>query len=378
MKNSWLDEELLALHLQAVLASHEGEARAQFEQEALEVGDQGFLEPAFVHLGPQVEELQVVGVLGHLLDELGVAGWQRGGEVGRRRAGSPVQLAHDLVDQHVSGPAVGYGLVGVPFPQGLVIEPVQEDRDMAPGQLCNSLLHPFWPCLGQGPHIEKVAARRAFHLRELCSEVSRKALDNLGPPALGLLAFQYQPAEAPVQADHLRVHRQVCPQPSRAHRSLGFGQQRGIALGSDVDVHAPILHSPRDHVVARPGVRVHRGPNPGSSSWRRASRWLAASRFPGGGRWHPADRGQGLGPLGLVSARNISSGRSTGSRTLPNTTATSRLVPCQGHLGPWEIEAAGRSLHLQGVYQHLFHLPAAFAVVVNAPGRLQDGRGVDP
>ena len=61
------------------------------------MGDKRGFELALSDLGPQVEELQVVGVLGHLLHELGLCGGQGAGEVGGGGPQPLVELAHDLV-----------------------------------------------------------------------------------------------------------------------------------------------------------------------------------------------------------------------------------------------------------------------------------------
>ena len=76
-----VSEELLAANLEAVLASDEGEPGAEFEQEALKVGHKDILELALGHLGVQTQELEVVGVLRDLLDELGLSGRQGTGKV---------------------------------------------------------------------------------------------------------------------------------------------------------------------------------------------------------------------------------------------------------------------------------------------------------
>lgn len=135
-----VDEELLPVDLQAVLGADEGETCTQLDQETLELGDERLLEVALVYFGFDVEELQIVRVLGYLLDGVGFFSWQGGGEVGRSRAHALVKLAHDPVEEYVPRPTVGRRLTAVPVPQRLVVQLVQEYGDVPPRQSSNRVL----------------------------------------------------------------------------------------------------------------------------------------------------------------------------------------------------------------------------------------------
>jgi hypothetical protein len=223
-------EELVAADLEAVLAAHEGEPGAELEEEALEVSDESVFEFALGHVGTETEELQVVGILGDLLDQFGLAGRQGPGEVRWSGAKPTVEFAHDLVEQDIAAPAVFDGLLGVPLPQVVVVEPVEQDRDVTPGKLCNRLLHNLGPRLGECSHVHQVPAREPLHVRELGAQVGGESLDDPGPPPFGLLAAQNEPPELPVEMYNFAVDRQVGPKPGIPNRGLRLGEQSGVAI----------------------------------------------------------------------------------------------------------------------------------------------------
>ena len=141
MEHEEIDEEFVAVDVEPILAADEGEPGAELEEESFDVGDQGPFEVAFGDRISEGEELQVVGVFDELLHELGVAGGESGGEVGRGGADTAVQLAHDLVDEHGPGPAVFDRRSGVPFPHLGVVGLVEQLHVMPPRQLGSNLLH---------------------------------------------------------------------------------------------------------------------------------------------------------------------------------------------------------------------------------------------
>ncbi len=64
----------------------------------------------------------------------------------------------DVVLENVPGPAVLHRVLGVPVAGRLIVKPVQEHRDVAPGQLCNSLLHSLLlrPRRRERPHVGQI------------------------------------------------------------------------------------------------------------------------------------------------------------------------------------------------------------------------------
>jgi hypothetical protein len=110
---------------------------------------------------------------------------------------SRAAAAASSVGQHVAGPAVFGGGSGVPIPLGGVIELVEQDGDVAPGQLANSLLDDYLlrPGVGHLAHGVDVAAGQTAHLGERGTQVRGEPVDHPGAPSLGLLALQHGVAE---------------------------------------------------------------------------------------------------------------------------------------------------------------------------------------
>ena len=112
-----------------------------------------------------------------------------------------------LMDENVLTPSVFDCGSQVPFPHGSVLNPVQQPRVVPPRQLCNNLLHKLLilPRLGEGPHVFQVPHAEALDSGERRSQISSKAIDDLGSPALRFLAGEYVPANRPVQQDQFSV-----------------------------------------------------------------------------------------------------------------------------------------------------------------------------
>ena len=77
---------------------------------------------------------------------------------------------------------------------------------MAPGDLC-TLLHNWLlgPGLGESPHVFEVPGREALHAGEFPAEVLGQAVDDLGPPAVFLLAGEDVAADLPVEETSSRL-----------------------------------------------------------------------------------------------------------------------------------------------------------------------------
>jgi len=126
---------------------------------------------------------------------------------------------------------------GVPLPNRLVVEPVQQHHNVAPGQLCSSLLHFLRPRLGEGPHVVQVPASQAAGVGETCPQVGGEPLDHPGAPPLLGLPLQDEGSDAPIHADQLGVD---CARgPNSAPRNLGLHrlQQRNVIRGLYFPVH---------------------------------------------------------------------------------------------------------------------------------------------
>jgi hypothetical protein len=67
-----VDEEFIARHFQAKLATDEGKPGPQFQQEAGDVADEGIFDVALVGLIAKAQEVEVVGILEDLGGEPGL------------------------------------------------------------------------------------------------------------------------------------------------------------------------------------------------------------------------------------------------------------------------------------------------------------------
>jgi hypothetical protein len=179
-----------------------------------------------------------VRVAGQLLGQLGVRGGQPSRKVGQGGADSSVQTVHDLVYQHVARPAVLDRGGGVPVPVPLIVEPVEQHRDVAPGKSSNRLLDDrclLGPSGREGAHVEQVAPGQAAHLRKGDAQVGSESVDYPAAPALGLLAVQHRVPEAPVKPEQLGVDHSLGLPPGGPDRRLEVSEQLAVT-GWQVDL----------------------------------------------------------------------------------------------------------------------------------------------
>jgi len=111
-----IDEILFFAKGDAVLAPDEAKAVAEFEQEALQTGDEPVFEFAFFHRLAEAEEIEAVGVLEHLIRLLGEVFRQGEVEVVCLFVGDGafVGPGFDLVEQDVARPAEAGGGAEIP------------------------------------------------------------------------------------------------------------------------------------------------------------------------------------------------------------------------------------------------------------------------
>ena len=132
-KNSSVLAGLLVDDSQRELPPDQREAAAHLHQERLDVVEQSQLELPLLRPLSQAEELEVVGVLYRVANELGVGLRQRVLEAGERAALAPTEITHDLSLQNVARPAVLNCFVRVPKPRIAVIELRQQCDVLSPG-----------------------------------------------------------------------------------------------------------------------------------------------------------------------------------------------------------------------------------------------------
>lgn len=121
---------------------------------------------------------------------------------------------------------------GVPVALVLVAELVEQDGDVAPGQLANRLLADCLLAPGRGhlPHVFEVAAGQAAHVGERGAQVGGEPVDNAGAPALLALALEHRVAQAPVQPEQLAVDHPLSPPAGGGDRALELLEQVGVAV----------------------------------------------------------------------------------------------------------------------------------------------------
>ncbi len=137
MEEQQVDGEVVPVNVEVHLSADELEPFSEFAEGVDDPVDECLLEVAFLRVPVEGEEVQQVGVLRDLLRQIRVPRREDLGEVRRRRPQPGVRCGTDLVLEHVPRPSVRGGPSGVPVAEVVVIEPVKEDRDVAPGQLCN-------------------------------------------------------------------------------------------------------------------------------------------------------------------------------------------------------------------------------------------------
>jgi len=143
------------------LPAHEREPLPQLPQRVDDPINQRLLELPLLRITIEREEVEDVRVLGDSLRRVRLPCRQRRGEVRRRRFEPAVGVCADVVLEDVSRPPMVRGLRGVPLPGFLVVETVEQHRDVPPWELSNKLLDNFLvrPRGSDPAHVEEVRAR---------------------------------------------------------------------------------------------------------------------------------------------------------------------------------------------------------------------------
>src|SRR5262249_4403181 len=89
----------------------------------------------------------------------------------------------------------------------VVLQAVEQDAILAPGNLCNKLLHNFAirPRLGERAHVFEIAGRVTRKFWKLPLEVAGKTVDDLRAPAFAFLTGQDVATDVPVMQYQLSV-----------------------------------------------------------------------------------------------------------------------------------------------------------------------------
>ena len=227
-----VERVVFTAHFQAHLPPHKGKARAQFEQEFLDVGHQRLFYLGLAARVSGAEKVEQVGVFEQLCSHVGLD--RRHGEckVVLGLASAQVQLVLDVHFQDGAAPALGDALVDVEVAGGRVFGALHDLEHMAPGQLRNSLLR-NWArreLAGEDLHRQEVARRQTTHVGEGRLKIGRQAINDLGAPGGLLLAGQDDVSRAPVGLDDDGIGRQHRPHAGTAQVGLDVLQRGGVAV----------------------------------------------------------------------------------------------------------------------------------------------------
>ncbi|WP_412874083.1 hypothetical protein ACL00U_16900 (plasmid) [Curtobacterium poinsettiae] len=186
MEEQQVDVEIVPVDVEVHLPAHKREPFAELAESVDDPVDEWLLEVAFLRVAIQGDEVQHIWVFRDLLRQVRLGRWKDLGEVRRRRLQSGMRIGPDLVPEDIPGPAMRSRLGGVPVPELTIVEPVQEDGDVTPWQLCNSLLQSLLlrPSRPERTHVRKVAWGEPLDLRELRTQIRREPTDDVTPPPL--------------------------------------------------------------------------------------------------------------------------------------------------------------------------------------------------
>ena len=136
-----IESEIFSSDFERHLAADECEADAKLDEELAQVFEKSPFEVALLGVVGESQKIEAVRVFDELLGEVGLWRWKCRLEVCQGFPLAPAETALDLDDEHIPAPAVHDRLLDVPLPFFGVFDEVQKPDVMAPGNLCNSLLH---------------------------------------------------------------------------------------------------------------------------------------------------------------------------------------------------------------------------------------------
>lgn len=228
-----IERVVFIAHFQAHLPSDEGKAGAQLQKEFLDVIHQGPLDLRFTAWVRGAEEIEQVGIFEELRGHVGVCRRHGHREVVLRLARPEMELALDLNFRHVTAPPMGDGLADVERARVRVFDPLHDLEGVSPGQLRNRLLRNWacWELTGKNLHRQKVAHRKAAHVRECFLQVGGEAVDDSGPPTGFLLTGENDSSRVPVCLDENGIRGEDSADAGAAEMGLYLLKGGGVALG---------------------------------------------------------------------------------------------------------------------------------------------------
>jgi hypothetical protein len=279
-----VDVEIVVSNHQVNAPADESEARTQLHQELLDVAQQPAFQVVLVGIVCQGQEVEQVGIFQRLLRQVRLRRRQGGGEVGDGPALTGVQIGFNLHDEDRPTPAVLGRLMGVPEALERIFDFFDEDNIVEPGQYSNRLreidavqfCHSLRQILSlqfsrrlrencnffrvgeiERSHSPHITGRKARDPRKLLLNVLRQPIDDPLAPPLALLPLDDQPANVPVQPDHLAVDRQRCLQLRRADAPLEVFEQFRVACRQAGGGYRRQLAFPRRFILLRHALACH-------------------------------------------------------------------------------------------------------------------------
>lgn len=168
MVEKQIEVVVLSGDFEVKLASHKCKPLPQLQKEIADVFNQAVLEVPFEQVRSQREKVKVVWVFDEFLSKVRLRLRQGAVKIGQRRALTLKEPALDLMHQDIAAPAVFERLSDVPFSLARILHRIENPDLVAPGQLCNNLLHKFLVRVGFGkcPHVLQIPGPKSSQAGE--------------------------------------------------------------------------------------------------------------------------------------------------------------------------------------------------------------------
>ena len=137
-----IDIVVLAADLEPILLAEEGEPGPQLDEELTDVGHEPPLEFPFLGVLRDRQEAELVRILQRLPGEVGLESRERFLEVRLGLALALVEVALDPVDEDGPAPAVLEGRPRIPEPLAGILDLLDQDDVLAPGEFRNGQRQP--------------------------------------------------------------------------------------------------------------------------------------------------------------------------------------------------------------------------------------------
>jgi hypothetical protein len=182
-----------------------------------------------LEVGPQRQEVEVIGIFNQALGQVGL-GWGQGAlKVGDRAfLLLQIKLLLNLHQQDIAAPALGDRLLGIPEPFFGGVQGIQQPDVVAPGQVGQGFGESgqfIGVGVGKGPHVAQVAGRKAPAIGEGPAQILGQAIDDLAAPALVRLPLQNVLANPPVQQHQLSIYAEGRLDLGRTNAVLEAGEE---------------------------------------------------------------------------------------------------------------------------------------------------------